>query len=328
MYAKTALILASFALSYALLVFVATTWWQMLPLAVMLGLTIVAIGFNVMHDASHDAYSDHRWLNRALAMTLDVVGGSSHFWHWKHNVFHHTFVNVVGYDTDINLVGLGRLTPHHPLAWFHRWQHLYVWFLYGAMVLKWHLFDDFRLALTGRMGRHTVPRPSGSQWVVFLGGKLVFLSLAFVIPLVLHAIWSVALGYLVVAVVVGVVLAVVFQLAHCVERGEFPTELAPGRMATAWAIHQVDTSVDFARDSLAASWLLGGLNYQIEHHLFPRICHVNYPALATIVEQTCRDFGVEYKSNKTFFGALRSHYAWLRRLGQPPPHAEQRQAHD
>ena len=114
MYFKTAVILATFASVYGLLVFVATEWWQALPLAIVLGLAVVAIGFNVMHDASHEAYSDHRWVNRAMAKTLDLVGGSSYFWHWKHNVFHHMFVNVVGYDTDINLVGLGRLTPHHP----------------------------------------------------------------------------------------------------------------------------------------------------------------------------------------------------------------------
>jgi linoleoyl-CoA desaturase len=318
MYAKTALILAAFASSYGLLVFVATAWWQALPLAVVLGLTIVAIGFNVMHDANHEAYSNRAWLNRAMGMSLDMVGGSSHFWRWKHNVFHHTFVNVVGYDTDINLVGLGRLTPHHPHAWFHRWQHLYVWFLYGAMVVKWHLYDDFRLALTGRMAQHSVPRPSGSQWLVFLGGKLVFLSLAFGIPLLLHPAWAVAAGYAATAVVVGIVLAVVFQLAHCVESADFPLEAAPSHMATAWAVHQVETSIDFARDSRMACWLLGGLNFQIEHHLFPRICHVNYPAIAPLVERTCREYGVDYKYNKTFMSALRSHYAWLRAMGRGP----------
>jgi linoleoyl-CoA desaturase len=318
MYAKTAVILASFASSYALLVFVAATWWQALPLAVALGLAIVAIGFNVMHDANHGAYSDHRWVNRALGLTLDVVGGSSHFWRWKHNVFHHTFVNVIGYDTDINLVGLGRLTPHHRHAWFHRWQHLYVWFLYGAMVVKWHLYDDFRLAVTARMAQHSVPRPRGSQWLVFFGGKVVFLSLAFAIPLWLHPAWAVAAGYLVTTVVVGVVLAVVFQLAHCVEHADFPTERGEGRMDSAWAVHQVETSVDFARDSRTACWLLGGLNFQIEHHLFPHMCHVNYPAIAPLVEQACREFGVDYKHNKTFLSALQSHYGWLRTMGRAP----------
>jgi linoleoyl-CoA desaturase len=158
---------------------------------------------------------------------------------------------------------------------------------------------------------------------VFLGGKLVFLSLAFVIPLLLHPAWAVAAGYLVTTVIVGVVLAVVFQLAHCVEHADFPMELGEGRMATAWAVHQVETSVDFARDSRAACWLLGGLNFQIEHHLFPHICHVNYPAIAPLVERTCREFGVSYKHNETFLSALLSHYGWLRAMGRAPAQSSQ-----
>lgn len=316
MYFKTAVIFASFALIYGLLVFAATEWWQALPLAIALGLTVVAIGFNVMHDGSHAAYSDRHWVNRAAAMSLDLVGGGSYFWHWKHNVFHHTFVNVLGYDTDINLAGLGRLTPHHPRAWIHRWQHLYVWFLYGAMVIKWQLYDDFRLALTSRMGEHRFPRPRGWQWMVFFTGKLVFLSLAFAIPLALHPVWAVAATYAVAAATTGIMLAVVFQLAHCVEQAHFPLASGAGRMDTPWAVHQVETSVDFARHSRVASWLLGGLNFQIEHHLFSRICHVNYPAIAPLVEQTCREFGVAYHYNTTFVSALRSHYRWLRTLGR------------
>jgi linoleoyl-CoA desaturase len=117
--------------------------------------------------------------------------------------------------------------------------------------------------------------------------------------------------YAVMAATTGIMLAVVFQLAHVVEHAHFRW-LAEGRMDTPWAVHQAETSVDFARDSRAACWLLGGLNFQIEHHLFSRICHVNYPAIAPLVEQTCREFGVAYHYNTTFIGALRSHYRWLR----------------
>jgi linoleoyl-CoA desaturase len=318
MFLKTAIIFASFAAAYWLLVFVATQWWQALPLSIVLALTVVAIGFNVMHDASHEAYSDRRWLNRLMAMSLDLVGGSSYFWHWKHAVFHHSFVNVIGYDTDINLAGLGRLTPHHPRKRIHRWQHLYVWFLYGVMVVKWQLYDDFRLALNRRMGEHCVPRPRGRQLAALFGGKLVFVSLAFVVPLTMHPAWAVAACYLVATVVVGVVLAVVFQLAHCVEEAAFPVDSVAGRIDKPWAVHQAETSVDFARRSRAAGWLLGGLNFQIEHHLFSRISHVNYPAITGVVERTCREFGVRYNDNATFLSALRSHYRWLRKLGREP----------
>jgi linoleoyl-CoA desaturase len=315
MYAKTAIIFTSFAVSYALLVFAATVWWQAVPLAILLALSVVAIGFNVMHDASHGAYSDSPFLNRLMSMSLDLVGGSSHFWHWKHVVFHHTFVNIVGYDTDINLAGLGRLTPHHRYAWFHRWQHWYVWLLYGAMVLKWHFYDDFRLAFDGRMGEHVAPGLRGRQLAVFIVGKVVFFSLAFGLPLLFHPLWVVAAVYVLAASVVGLVLGAVFQLAHCVELADFPLERSPGQIENAWAIHQVETTVDFARGNAAVSWLLGGLNFQIEHHLLARICHVNYPAVAAVVEQTCAEFGVRYKQNTTVIAAVRSHYRWLRRLG-------------
>jgi linoleoyl-CoA desaturase len=315
MYLKTALIFASFAACYGLLVFVASTWWQAVPLAILLGLTVVAIGFNVMHDASHGAYSERPALNRLMNSSLDLVGGSSYFWHWKHIVFHHTFVNVAGYDTDINLAGLGRLTPHHPRASIHRWQHWYVWLLYAAMVIKWHLFDDFRLVVTGRIGPHTVPPPRGRDLAIFVSGKLAFWTLAFAVPLLLHPLWVVASLYALSAAVTGLVLGAVFQLAHCVEDADFPLEHSPGHMENAWAIHQVETTVDFARNSVLASQLLGGLNYQIEHHLFPRMCHVNYPAIAPIVELTCAEFSVRYQHNATVLAALQSHWRWLRRLG-------------
>jgi linoleoyl-CoA desaturase len=318
MYLKTAILFATFAVSYGLLVFAASEWWQAVPLAVMLALSVVGIGFNVMHDASHGAYSDRAFVNQLMAASLDVVGGSSHFWHWKHVVLHHTFVNVVGYDTDINLAGLGRLTPHHPHTWIHRWQHWYVWLLYGAMVIKWHLYDDFRLVLTGRMGAHVVPSPRRRQLAIFVGGKLAFIVLAFALPLLFHPLSVVAAVYAFAAAVVGLVLGVVFQLAHCVEGADFALETSPGRIDKSWAIHQIETTVDFATGSAVASWLLGGLNFQIEHHLFPRICHVNYRAIAPIVEQTCVEFGVRYNRNPTVRAALKSHYRWLRRMGAAP----------
>jgi linoleoyl-CoA desaturase len=168
------------------------------------------------------------------------------------------------------------------------------------------------------MAQHSVPRPHGSQWVVFLGGKLLFLSLAFAIPLALHPAWVVAVCYVVTAVVLGSVLAIVFQLAHCVEQADFPMEVESGRMGTPWAVHQVETSVDFARENRVACWLLGGLNFQIEHHLFSRLCHVNYPVIAPIVEQTCREFGVVYKRHGTLRDAVLSHYNWLRAMGRTP----------
>jgi linoleoyl-CoA desaturase len=318
MYVKTAILLACFAASYVLLVFFAHTWWQALPLAVLLGLATASIGFNVQHDGGHHAYSDYAWVNQMMAMTLDVMGGSSYHWHWKHGIVHHTYVNITGQDSDIDLGGLGRLTPHQRRFVFHRWQHWYLWPLYGLIAIKWHFVSDFRDVITGRIDEHRFPRPKGLDLVVFLAGKAIFFALAFGIPLLVHPVWVVGLFYGVVAVVLGMALSVVFQLAHCVEQATFPLPRKDtGRIDTAWAIHQVETSVDFARRSRVAAWLLGGLNFQIEHHLFPRICHVNYPAISKLVEETCRKYGVKYNEHESVWAGVVSHFRWLQRMGMP-----------
>jgi linoleoyl-CoA desaturase len=149
-------------------------------------------------------------------------------------------------------------------------------------------------------------------------GKAAFLSLAFVVPMMLHPVWVVLLFYVGITAVVGVKLSVVFQLAHCVEEAEFPQPQPSGEIGTAWADHQVSTTIDFARRNVVLAWLLGGLNFQIEHHLFPRICHVHYPALSRVVETTCRDFGLRYQEHRSFCAGLASHFRWLRRMGAPP----------
>jgi len=318
MYLKTAIILACLAVSYLLLVFAAQAWWQGVPLAVLLGFAAAGIGFNVQHDGGHHAYSDYRSVNKLMAMMLDLMGGSSYFWHWKHVVFHHTYVNVTGHDTDINLGILARVTPHQTRLAFHRWQHLYLWPLYGLLAIKWQFVDDFRRLITGRIGSHRVRRPTGWDLVLLVGGKATFLAWAFGVPLLFHPVTAVLVYYGVAAMVLGTALSVVFQVAHCVEQAAFPLPFAgTERIEQAWAIHQAETTVDFARPSRVVAWLLGGLNFQIEHHLFPRISHVNYPAISKLVEQTCRDFGVTYTEHRSFREGMASHFRWLRRMGMP-----------
>jgi len=315
MYLKTAIILAAFVGFYWLLVFAAATWWQGMPLAILLGLSIAGIGFNIEHDGGHHSYSNHTWINRLMAMTLDMIGGSSYVWHWKHGVVHHTYVNITGHDSDIELGVLGRLTPHQKRFGFHRFQHFYLWPLYGVNVIKWHFYDDFRDVILGRIGPHRMPRPKGLEMLILFCAKALFFALAFAVPLILHRFWVVLLFYSITVCVAGVIVSVVFQLAHCVEEAEFriaPTD-SPS-LEQSWAIHQVETTVDFARRSRIESWLLGGLNFQIEHHLFPRICHVNYPAISQLVEQTCRDFGLKYREHVSFRAGLASHFRWLKRL--------------
>jgi linoleoyl-CoA desaturase len=317
MYLKTAVILSTFAIFYVALVFFATTWWQALPLSVVLGIATAGIGFNIMHDGGHQSYSEHRWVNRLMAMMLDLVGGSSYIWQWKHARFHHTYVNIAGHDSDIDLGLLGRLSPLQRWRPWHRWQHVYLWLLYGVTAIRWHLYADFRDMITGTVGERPFARPRGWDLVAFVIGKLVFFTLAFGLPLLFHPVVAVLLFYTVAAAVAGILLALVFQMAHVVEPAAFPVPDEEQRMDTPWAIHQLQTTVDFARGNRVLTWLIGGLNFQVEHHLFPRISHVHYPVVARVVEDTCREFGVTYLEHRTFAAGIASHYRWLRRLGQP-----------
>ena len=190
--------------------------------------------------------------------------------------------------------------------------------MYGFLPLKWQVYDDFHDWAAGQIGGRQFARPEGWDLAVFLGGKTLFFSLALAVPLLMHPLWAVLLFYLTASLVQGVALSVVFQLAHCVEEAAFPLpQQDTGRMETGWAVHQVETTVDFARRNRLLSWFIGGLNFQIEHHLFPRICHVHYPALAPLVEETCREFGLKYAAHETFRAGVVSHFRWLRRMGRP-----------
>ena len=192
-----------------------------------------------------------------------------------------------------------------------------MWVLYGLLPLKWQLYDDFRDVITGQAGGQPYARPKGWNLVVFLGGKGAFFSLALVVPLLLHPLSTVLLFYVAASFVEGVLLGVVFQMAHCVEEAAFPLpRLNTDRMETAWAVHQLETTVDFARDKRWLCWLIGGLNFQIEHHLFPQICHIHYPQLSPLVERTSREFGLRYLAQESLLASIASHFRWLRRMSE------------
>ncbi len=322
MHRKTFVVLAWYVACYVALVFFATSLWQAIPLAILLGVAMAAIGFNVQHDGGHSGYSDKPWKNRLAAMTMDMLGASSYIWRQQHNVVHHSYANVDGHDADIDLSPIGRLAPTQKRYGFHRFQHIYLWLLYGFVAPKWQFVDDFRDLIRGRICDHKFPFPRGKELAILVGGKLFFITTAFVIPLALHS-WYVALPiYLLASMVQGVIMAVVIQLAHAVEEAEFPVPNAEGRLENSWAVHQVQTTVDFARKSRVVSWYTGGLNFQTEHHLFPRVCHVNYPALSEIVKQACEDFGLRYEEHPTFWAGVKSHYRWLRKMGRPVDQAD------
>ncbi|HSN15894.1 MAG TPA: acyl-CoA desaturase [Anaeromyxobacteraceae bacterium] len=311
---KTAAVLVWAAASWGLLIFAPLGPWLSALLAVSLGLAVAGIGFNVMHDANHGSYSDDPRVNGALAFTSDLMGASSWLWRQKHNVLHHTYANVVGMDPDVEAGTFLRLAPAQAVHAWHRFQHLYAWPLYGVFMVKWWFVDEIRDLVTGRIHGHRFPRPRGWDLSFLVLGKVLFLAWAVVIPVWVHPTWAILPFWLLAVGTLGITLASVFQLAHCVVDAEFVAATG-GALPTDWAAHQVSATVDFARRSRFLSWYLGGLNFQVEHHLFPKICHVHYPALAPIVEATCRDHGVRYRAQPTLRGALAANVRWLWLMG-------------
>jgi linoleoyl-CoA desaturase len=314
LYAKTVLVAIWFLLSYLGLMFVAGDWWVTLPFMVSLVLAMAGLAFNVLHDAGHGAYAPRPSVNRCMAMTLDLLGGSSFIWKWKHNVLHHTYPNVLGIDADVDLWPFVRMSEALPRYRVHRYQHWYIWGLYALLPLQWYV-SDARFLVTGRLGSRTFPRPRGEELALFIAGKLMFATWAIVLPFWIHSSGHVIVVWLACSFALGLVLSIPFQVAHCVvdvqaigpSRGDEPE----------WAIHQVATTANFAMSNRAMTWYLGGLNFQIEHHLFPSVPHVHYRDLSPIVRAACKDFGVRYVAFETLGAALKSHVDWLRRLGAP-----------
>jgi len=317
---KAAILSVWLLASYVALVFAAATWWQALPAALSLAFAIAGFGFNVQHDGNHGAFSERPWINKAAGYGLDLVGGSSYFWHAKHNLAHHTYTNVAGADDDIDMGGLARLSLHDKRRSLHRYQQFYMWFLYGFLLLKWQLVDDFRVLLSARVAGRRTARPRGGDLFALILGKAVVLGLAWGLPLLSHRWPLVAAFYLGVVGLVGIIIGVVFQLAHCVEGAAFSSPAASDRrLPRDWATHQVESTVNFAPRSRWLTWYVGGLNYQIEHHLFPRVSHVHYPQLAPLVAATSAEHGVKYHCHPSFGAALRSHFRFLRQMGRPEP---------
>lgn len=308
--------------SYSMLVFASVGVALRVFSAVVLVFAVIAIATGVMHDANHGAFSRSKRTNRTAGYTLDLLGGSSWLWRIKHNTLHHANTNVVGLDTDIDQAPFARMAPQQQWRPWHRYQHIYVWFLYGLMTLRWFLIGDFVALARNRVGTQTLSDSGRGRHVVGLfAGKTVHLGLAIIIPLALHPWWAVLAFYLAMSGSVGVLLAVMFQLAHCVEQAAFVTsnDHVRGRH---FADHQLRTTLDVQCRvpgvRRVVQFMMGGLDYQIEHHLAPGMPHTIYPQLARRVRAECDARGLPYQCHHSLTAALQSHARWLKHMGTPP----------
>jgi linoleoyl-CoA desaturase len=302
--------------SYVVLVFFSDSLWMAVISALCLAQGYILVGFNIMHDGGHGSYSRHPKVNSLMASTLDLLGGSRMLWRQKHNILHHTYTNVDGLDDDLETFGLIRLSTVQQWRFWHRVQHLYAFPLYSLLTLSWVILGDFRKFFTGRIGEYRLQRPSRREKLTFFGGKIFYFGYAVALPLLFHPALYVLSFFLLIHLVIGFTLSLVFQLAHTVEGTSFPTPDPEGAMEHEWSVHQVETTADFAPDNWWATWYLGGLNFQIEHHLFSKVCHIHYPAISEIVRNTCREFGISYTCYPSIRAAVAMHYRFLKELGK------------
>ncbi len=287
----------------------------------LMGFGLAGVGMSIMHDANHGAYSENKTVNYIMGHTLNMVGGSVFNWKLQHNILHHTYTNIAHLDEDIADKLVLRFNPHTKVKAYQKLQYIYAFLFYGILTLYWALLKDFiQFARYTRNGVNPGTRWENTVMVTrMVIDKIFYFLVTIGIPLYVGIpLWQVITGFLLMHFASGVILTVVFQLAHTVEGTTHPLPNEFGDIENCWAIHQMNTTVNFSKGSPFLTWYLGGLNYQVEHHLFPRICHVHYPEISSIVKQTAIEYGIPYLENKTFGVAFQSHMATLKRFGRLP----------
>lgn len=322
LHAKATATAALLAVSYWLLVIADTAVWLRLLAAVTLVAGLLATATGIMHDGNHGSFSRFRWLNRLAGSTGDLLGASSWLWRFKHNHLHHGNTNVEGMDTDIEQQPFARLAPGQEWRPWHRWQRFYLWPLYGFFGMKNMFFGDLRNLFTRQIGPVAIPNEPGrgvTSRVVL--GKSAHIAWALVVPLLFNPWHVVLLFYVVCSWTVGFVLAVLFQLAHCVDLAGFTESDAP-RRGEHFTSHQLLTTADIACRVPAVGhvfrWIAGGLDHQLEHHLAPRLPHTVYPAVARRFRERCAAAGFHAQMHIGLWAALRSHYRWISEMGRAP----------
>lgn len=321
---KTFALLALFLVPYGFLYFQDLHTIAYVGLWFVMGLGMAGVGLSVMHDANHGAYSRKEWVNVLVSNVMILLGGSARNWRIQHNVLHHTYTNVAEHDEDIDPpVFMLRFSPHSKYYAIHRFQHLYAWFFYGMMTLFWYLTKDYQQAF--RYQKKGLVEAQGVTFAQHMFRIILFKLIYTVIFLFLPiyfggASWLInVLGFLLMQFICGLILAMIFQPAHVVPTSTYPIPNDSGVVEADWAVSQLFNTANFAPKSRLFSWYVGGLNYQVEHHLFPSICHIHYKKISQIVEQTAKEYQLPYYSYKTFVEALSEHTKMLKNLGKPNP---------
>ncbi|MBX3241276.1 MAG: acyl-CoA desaturase [Chitinophagaceae bacterium] len=317
LYFKSVVLIAAAIVLYLMLLFTPLPVMVGIPASIIFGFVLACIGFNVMHDANHGSYSSRKWVNHSLGLTLNALGGNSFIWKQKHNIIHHTYTNIDGMDDDIAKSPFIRMCSTQRWAPAHKIQHLYTPLLYAFSSMIWVLYQDFEKYFKGKIVNTPLNKMSIADHIIFWISKILYVLFYMAIPVALLG-WKLALLYFVcMHIGLGFTLSIVFQLAHVVEETEFTFVGEDDKqIENEWAVHQVRTTSNFSPGSKIVSWFAGGLNYQIEHHLFPRISHIHYPMLSKLVQEQCIAFQLPYNSIPTFMSAVNSHFRFIKMLGK------------
>lgn len=313
---KAIILVGLFALLYLHLMIAKPVWWLALIECALLGVIVASIGFNVMHDGGHGSFSEKRSVNKLASWSASMLGVSQFMWNMKHNVIHHTYTNVDGVDDDIEIGMMMRMAPTQEKLKFHKFQHIYFGFLYAQMYVFWVFYSDYNKYFSRKIGQFPIKKITTLEhiqfWAVKIWHALVFIA----IPIYVFGFWGWLAGFLVMAFVSGFILSIVFQLAHTVDDTEFPMPSEDtNRLPDEFAAHQIKTTANFATKNKMVSWFVGGLNFQVEHHLFPKVSHVHYPAINKIVIEVCKEHEIDYLEYSSVTKAIGAHVKFLKRMG-------------
>lgn len=318
MYLKSFVILGIYLVPFILILTTSMSTWTALGLTIIMGIGEAGVGMSIMHDGVHHAYSSKKWINNLASATMFLLGSNIFNWKIQHNIKHHTFTNIFKYDPDISNINIIRLCQYGPYKKYHRYQHFYAFPLYGLMTFA-RLFGEIGVLLGYNREGITEELNVNPTWqlVKLVAIKIVYLTVIIGLPLWLtdYAFWQILLGFIVLHLTAGMIMSTVFQMAHVVEGTEQFLTDKNHHIEGDWLVHQLRTTSDFGRKNGLFSWYIGGLDFQIEHHLFQNICHVHYPAISNIIKKTAEEYGFTYNLKNNVFSALASHFRRLKELG-------------
>jgi linoleoyl-CoA desaturase len=318
MYLKAIILITIYILSFLVVILFPLGPRLGVLMAILMGIGEAGIGMSVMHDAAHGAFSKRKWVNSLFASTMFILGSNVLNWKIQHNLLHHTYTNIYGYDQDISTKAAIRLSNHAPLRKYNRFQFIYAFLLYGMMTISKLFSDVNQLIEFNRSGITKAQKRNGRKEIIALILlKLLYFGTLLILPILFSSFswWQVLIGFLLMHLTAGIIMSVIFQMAHVVEGAEQPLPDENGIIQHDWLVHQLKSTADFAPKNVLLNWYVGGLNFQVEHHLFSNICHIHYRKIAPIVQQTAQDFGLEYNVKPTFLKALKSHVNRLKELG-------------